>query len=200
MAKTQQELPQPAKPSLLEHLPAELKLEVIRACPNIETLLALISASPVYLSIYKTNMPESIFTIVALRELWSRGVVLDPRARWIALRLNSPPFEHHRYGKYGMNPAIKAYYEAREKGTTNDIVLPQITCRVLLTIEDALSIWMKTDQAGKLRMCSSASPTPDCTGFDGAEDHDFWDIWRSWGKEDMIHDRGEGKSWVSPNR
>ncbi|KAG6986429.1 hypothetical protein G7Y79_00089g101180 [Physcia stellaris] len=193
-------LPQPAKPSFLEDLPAELKLEVIRACPNIETLLALISASPVYLSIYMTNMPDSIFSNVALQELWSRGVVLDPRAQWIALRLNSPPFEHHRYGKYGMNPAIAAYYEAIENSTTNSIVLPRTTCRALLTIKAALSLWEETDKAGKLKPCSSLSPTLDCTGFDGAEDHDFWDIWRSWGKEDMIHDRGEGKSWVSPNR
>ena len=192
MANMQQELPQPSKPSILEDLPAELKLEVIRACPNIETLLALISASSTYLSIYRYNNPDSIFTSVAIQELASRGVVLDPRAQWIAIRIFTSPIEHQRYGKYGLNPAITAYYEAIEKSTTNAISLPRATCRTLLTIKDALSIWKEIDKTGKSRVCSFRSPTLDGTvQLGGAGNHEFWYILCSWGVYDMLHVRPE---------
>ena len=156
MANIQQELPQPSKPSILEDLPAELKLEVIRACPNIETLLALISASSTYLSVYKANTPDLTFTIVALQDLDSRGVVLEPRAQFVLVRHTAPPPEYTKLDQLGLIPVVAAYHEAIDKSKgTKSVILPRALCRRLLTIEDAISFWEEIDEAGKLKMCCS---------------------------------------------
>lgn len=162
MAHIQQMLSQPARPSILEDLPAELKLEIIRACPNIKTLLALISASSTYLSVYKTNSPDLTFTIVTLQELGSRGIILDPRAHWVAVPSLAPSVKYRPFGQYGVHNAIRTYYEVMAKSATNSIVLPRAICRSLLTTRDAISFWTETDEAGKLKKCYSRKPTLDC--------------------------------------
>lgn len=56
------------------NLPTELKLKILRQMPDVDSLVALVMASPHFYRCYKL-VPEGICTAATLRDLRSRGIV-----------------------------------------------------------------------------------------------------------------------------
>ena len=114
--------------SRVEALPAELKMMVLYAIPDTQSLLNLIIASPGYLEAYQTNR-ETTLQAVILNQVANMGINFSQPIAWMELCVG-----HGNAWSPGLAAAMQSYYRQSRKGKQVKLTYEQ--CMSLLTLID----------------------------------------------------------------